>query len=282
MAVFDCFSFFGSNPELDLLDLRLHELSDVVNYFVLVEATLTHSGMGKPLYYEQNKQRFKLFESQIIHIVVEDMPQTPAEIQAAITPQDRRWLDTGYQLGDDWVRERYQRNQIMRGLVDADPEDVIVIEDADEFVKPELLECIESEMVDGSNAIGQELRTYYLNWRCINMPWWGTKILRKKFISNPSEDRFHTPANKYFHNCGYHFGYLGGAEAIREKIQAFAHQEFMTPEVFRNIQCHLDNMTDALGRLYKYELIELNESNTPVYILQHPEIFGEYIYGHNH
>ena len=35
---------------------------------------------------------------------------------AAISQQDRVWLATGYQIGDNWVRERFQRNQIMRGL----------------------------------------------------------------------------------------------------------------------------------------------------------------------
>ena len=40
------FSFFN---ELDLLELRLHELNKVVDYFVLVEATLTHSGWNKPI-----------------------------------------------------------------------------------------------------------------------------------------------------------------------------------------------------------------------------------------
>ena len=73
------------------------------------------------------------------------MPNTHEEIQAAITPQDRLWLATGYQLGDNWVRERFQRNQIMRGLTCC-PDDIIIIEDADEMVRPEIMANIEETM----------------------------------------------------------------------------------------------------------------------------------------
>ena len=39
--VYDCFSFYN---ELDLLEIRLNVLKDVVDRFVLVEATQTHTG----------------------------------------------------------------------------------------------------------------------------------------------------------------------------------------------------------------------------------------------
>ena len=102
--VFDCFPFFN---ELELLEIRLRELSDVVDKFVLVEATKTHSGLDKPLYYLQHRSRFLDYFDKIIHIVVKDMPMTPAEVQASISVQDRKWLDTGYQMGDNWCRERF-------------------------------------------------------------------------------------------------------------------------------------------------------------------------------
>ena len=45
--IFDCFSFFN---ELELLEIRLNILNDVVDKFVVVEGTLTHTGKPKPLY----------------------------------------------------------------------------------------------------------------------------------------------------------------------------------------------------------------------------------------
>ena len=272
--IYDCFSFCN---ELDLLDLKLHELKNVVDYFVLVEATLTHSGLPKPLYYATNKDRFSDFWNRIIHIVVTDMPVGYDEIEAAITPQDRKWLANGYQLGDDWVRERYQRNQIMQGLSQCNPDDIIIIEDADEIVKPMVLENIENIIVDGSNAVGQTLNTYYMNWECINMDWWGSKILRYKFVTNPSEHRFHTPASKYIYNGGWHFGFLGGADAIKEKIRFYAHQEFMIDEVMDNVETHLRSLEDALGRQYRYKIIPIDD-RMPQYVLRNPDKFSKYMY----
>ena len=46
MKIIDCFIFYN---ELDLLFYRLSVLNNVVDYFVLVEATKTHAGNDKIL-----------------------------------------------------------------------------------------------------------------------------------------------------------------------------------------------------------------------------------------
>jgi hypothetical protein len=106
--VYDCFSFFN---ELDVLEIRLNELDKYVDYFVLVEMTVTHKGDPKPLYFEQNKKRFDKFLHKIIHIVVADYPQ----------------------VNDPWIREHYQRNCIERGLNNCNNNDIIIISDVDEI-----------------------------------------------------------------------------------------------------------------------------------------------------
>ena len=65
--IYDCFPFFN---ELDLLEIRLNELSGVVDRFVLSEAELTHNGDRKPLYFNEHKDRFAKFADKIIHIIV--------------------------------------------------------------------------------------------------------------------------------------------------------------------------------------------------------------------
>lgn len=56
--VYDCFPFFN---ELDVLEIRLNVLDEVVDKFVIVEMSKTHTGRDKPFYFEQNKERFKKF-----------------------------------------------------------------------------------------------------------------------------------------------------------------------------------------------------------------------------
>ena len=53
--VYDCFPF---NDEFDLLELRLMELYDIVDVFVLCEAPWTFLNTPKPLHYQANSARF--------------------------------------------------------------------------------------------------------------------------------------------------------------------------------------------------------------------------------
>jgi hypothetical protein len=106
--IYDCFTFFN---ELELLELRLHELSGVVDKFVLVEATRTHSNQPKALVYQENRARFQEFHDKIIHVVVDDMPNAK----------------------NAWALENFQRECIARGLVSCRPDDLVLVSDLDEI-----------------------------------------------------------------------------------------------------------------------------------------------------
>ena len=47
MKIYDCFLFFN---ELDLLEIRLNELDEVVDYFVIVEGESTFQSKPKELF----------------------------------------------------------------------------------------------------------------------------------------------------------------------------------------------------------------------------------------
>ena len=94
-----------------MLDIRLRELDTVVDRFVLVEATRTHSNRPKPLYYAENRARYAAFADKIIHVVVEDTPDTT----------------------NAWAIERFQRDCILRGLHNCRPDDIILMSDVDEI-----------------------------------------------------------------------------------------------------------------------------------------------------
>lgn len=280
--LFDVFPFYN---ELALLELRLRELWDVVDAFWIAEAPVTHSGKKKPLFFKENRQYFKAYWSKIRYLCVDDMPVTKKEIAAAITDRDRTWMESGYQVEDSWVRERFQRNALKEAVLGtyifprATSDDIIIIEDADEFVRPDVLRLMDSTMSEGVNAIGQTLHTFYLNWKCVNMPWWGSKVIRVKDIGDQtfSEIRFHTPATKYYYDSGWHISYLGGEAAIQEKLGAFAHTEFDTPKVLDNVGNLLRDKKDALGRQYQYQIVPIDETY-PKTIQENPEMFAQYMY----
>jgi len=91
MKIIDCFTFYN---ELKMLEFRLAELNDDVDYFVLVESTFTHTGNKKDLFFEKNKNLYSKYLHKIIHIIVDDMPNTE----------------------NAWDNEKYQRKCINRGI----------------------------------------------------------------------------------------------------------------------------------------------------------------------
>ena len=132
--IYDCFTFFN---EFDLLELRLHELNDVVDFFVLSEATKTFTGLDKPLYFEENKTQFAEFLPKIKHVIVEP-PET----------------------NDPWIRERFQRDEMFKTL-DCQSNDVIMLSDVDEIISAEAVKQYKPEM--GIRVLIMKMYYYFLN-----------------------------------------------------------------------------------------------------------------------
>ena len=121
MKVIDVFPFFN---ELDILEIRLNALDPYVDYFILSEATKTFSGLDKPLYYQENKERFAKFEDKIIHNIVED--NTDPNLHP-------------------YERDIFQKNSIKEIVMEkASDDDAIIWSDVDEVPNPEAIEEIDS------------------------------------------------------------------------------------------------------------------------------------------
>ena len=202
--VYDCFPFFN---ELELLEIRLNELNDVVDYFVIAEANVTHSGKPKPFNFENNKERFEKFLTKIIYIKVEDMP-----------------VDS-----DAWTKERHQRDALTKGLTNCTDDDTLIISDADEIPSPDFIKNYSIDQ--GPKWLKQSLYYYYLNYR-LPEDWNQAKIIPYKEFKNG-----YTPCKVRYadfpmaDNAGWHFSYLGGTDRVIEKIESFAHQEYNTESI---------------------------------------------------
>lgn len=234
--IYDCFTFFN---ELDILEIRLNELDSVVDKFVLVEATTTHTGLPKPLYFANNKARFAKFLDKIIHVVV----NLPKE-------------------GDTWVRERAQRDLIAPILKERClPGDIIMVSDADEIPRMETVRDYRHH--HGPKQFLQQLYYYSLNNRCVNDSlWnWGKIMPYGDYVHNnmtPCAVRYteFPPLEK----GGWHFSFIGNVEFIKKKISSWAHAEFNTPEINNNsnIEGAIKNGKDVFGRHLKFEKVAID------------------------
>lgn len=211
MKVVDCFIFYN---ELDLLAYRLNLLNDIVDYFVIVEATHTFVGKEKPLFFNENKHLFENFTNKIIHIIVNDFPG--------------KYPDVNF---DVWKNEKCQRNAISRGInciKDLQQSDVIIISDLDEIPDPHTLDKIKKgNIIIDINILEMDMYYYNLNTR-FDSKWNSCKIIsyeKYKTININCDDIRFINCSK-ISNGGWHLSYFGDKYFIQNKLQNFSHQEF--------------------------------------------------------
>lgn len=278
MRVFDCFPFFN---ELELLEIRLHELNDIVDQFVLVEATRTHQKKEKPLVYSENSHLFRDFSHKIRHVIVDRYPG----------------FFTRFRPVKNWDYERHQREMIIQGLGDITDEDRIIISDVDEIPSEK---AVKSGLKQNKPVVfEQRFYSYYLNNLCTYFDtggntfiaqktrddtgfWHGSVMVsgkglreikslnRVRKLRDYDDKRVHVEKDG-----GWHFTSVGDVERIITKIESYAHAEANTSEVK-----DADRIRKAIAEgcsIYpdnesRFRLIELTD-NLPVYIAENPDKF---------
>ncbi len=201
--IYDCFLFCH---ELELLEIRFRELSEIVDKFVIVESSITISGLPKILYFQAYKERFAEYLSQIVHLVV------PADAMNA--------------CHDSWARERLSRNWMKNGLSDVLDSDTVLVSDVDEIPSADALS--RHKPTHGVTAFEQVMSYYYMNLTCGF--WNGTKAVSgaywKRLDSDGQRIRYEVVA-EVIKDGGWHFSFYGGEEHIKEKLASYSHQELI-------------------------------------------------------
>lgn len=256
MKVIDCFPFFD---ELDLLEIRLNELKDVVDVFVLTESSKTFSGNEKPLFFGNNRERFKDFN--IVSTVYCD------EISCHPMERERRQKQSNLDYAYDNIFE---------------PGDIIIQGDCDEIPKALILEQIIKEEDWQSYGLILTLFYYYMNCRRIG----GVKrILKDNQLLRPTKRMTYnvkqdSKTDKHIYHAGWHFSFLGD---VQSKIKAWGHSvEYDKPPY--NTKEHIEKCKE-LGvdvfmrkgrRQADFEFVD-DISYLPEYVLNNLPRFEKYI-----
>ena len=259
MKVYDCFTFFN---ELELLDLRLKELNDVVDKFVIVEASLTHTGNPKEFILEQNKDIYASYADKIIHVKVEDLPDY-----------------NNYE--GIWEPENFQRNCIMRGLNNADQGDAIIVSDIDEIPRSEE---ISTAVAHSKNwywlGFEQELFYYYVNCKQAQL-WRGPVMARLGDFPDPQTLRDNRGNVPFASNAGWHYSFMGGADRIITKVNNIAESSLIIDKIGakEEIEEKMKTQTDLWGRqeaFTKKQIVPLDKNspkNIEWFIEKYPEFY---------
>lgn len=253
IKIYDCFLF---KDEFAMLDFHLTEVGEYVDYFVLVESAHTFKGDKKPMWFkEHGRKRLgkNPYFSKIRHIMVEN----------EVDP-------------NPWENEKYQRDQISRGLYDADDKDVIILVDVDEIPNRDILKELKKK--NNNNSMRDDtiytlpMDFYYYDiYHKQSSTWRFPKIM--KFSATRSMDMNNirgTYYDDYPNNPlgGWHLSYFMSPEEISRKINDFSHQEYNSkeytdPELIRN---KILGSRDLFGNADMIP-VDPKEQSLPKYIL---------------
>lgn len=233
MKIYDCFTFFN---ELEILELRLASLYDVVDRFVIVEADKTHANEPKPFNFYEHFRDYEKYLPKIDYIM-----------DTSVVP---------YKGAGDWSIENNQRNNIMKGLSSAAPDDLIMISDVDEIPNPAIIKTIRESFTDKNKYVDiiafydttpytknklvpfhcgmmiatflnlspvgcqQQFHSYYFDWVCRELPWSGTVIGKFKHMTSPQAFRNVREVLPRITNGGWHFSNMGGIEKFLQKVRS--------------------------------------------------------------
>lgn len=271
--IYDCVPFFN---ELDILKLRMQILAPHVDRFVLEEATVTFSGEPKEMIFAKNREMFAEYADKIIYVAVEDSPME------GVTTHER---------------DKFQKNQLIRGLSGCGPEDIIIFSDVDEIPNPETLVRLIEQFEPGKiYHLAQRMFYCFLNMEEVSgkllsitgefpgverKQWLGTKVcsfseLPEEGIVNLREVSPEDPRSVRVADGGWHFGYMGGdgerdvAKRIGVKVKAAAHQEYNSKRYLNEAVDRLLCGEDIFDRDARFVRVPVDDS-FPAYLRAHRE-----------
>jgi beta-1,4-mannosyl-glycoprotein beta-1,4-N-acetylglucosaminyltransferase len=212
--VYDCFMYHN---ETDMAELRIKELQHAVNYHVVCEARETHSGMPKELNFDAVYKRLPAYlQAKIIYVVVDQ-------------------LSDGTR--DSWKREAYHRSCIERGLVNAQPDDLVIVGDCDEIVSPDVIPLIKDKA-----GITMDLYYYDVNHKV--REFWGIGATRWGVYQDINGIRTNAMGGEQLVG-GWHLSYFGDTSFIMDKLSSFMHHDMASAQ---GINADMITYAKATGR----------------------------------
>lgn len=295
MKIYDCFMYFDEEV---VVDVRLHTLNEFVDYFVIVESRFTHKGTQRELRF--NHKKFEKFKDKIIYIIDEEIYSETEQIG----PEDSEGEKSRKSIFNAAYRENGQRNLIVRGLEEANNEDLILISDVDEI--PKLSGLNFKNINEKIILFKQDMFYYKFNLQLPDLIWTGTKACKKKNLISPQwlrniKDRKYSffridtffsktkfTSIKIINDGGWHFSNIKTPKEIEFKLRSYLHhREFdVNPLSIDQIEeiiikkqaiydLKVDKTVNKIGNgniLKKFELSKL-----PEYILTNQNKFSEWM-----
>ena len=196
------------NGEFTLLEIKLNEMHDWVDAFVIYESPKTYTGRPKPLHFAEHRQRFARFADKIVHVVLDETPPYASEA---------------------WARELCQRGAIARALAPlVGPDDLIMMSDTDEVLDHRMVQPWEGLYA----CLGLRTFCWFLNLRLIEPVKQGAKscLIKARYAlgAGTAATRLGLGAlaGDIVPDAGWHFTSVLTAEDLKIKLDSYSHEDW--------------------------------------------------------
>lgn len=206
--IYDCFLY---NGEKELLHIRCLELAALNPKHILIESPFTFTGKEKPLHFQKHQKEFSKYN--IDYYIFDEMPND----------------------GNPWHNEIAMRNYIGKVLQFYTPNDndVVIVSDVDEVPRYQAVEYYKPSFGLCSLQMGQFY--YYLNCKDNSVYWDRARICNYAYIKDKTIDEVRNSGYPLqLIDAGWHWSWLGGIKAIKNKLNAFSHQELNNPNLHKD------------------------------------------------
>tara|TARA_B100000767_G_scaffold260891_1_gene271952 strand:+ start:273 stop:1157 length:885 start_codon:yes stop_codon:yes gene_type:complete len=229
MNIYDCTTYYS---EKMMLDLRFNILNDDVYKFIVIESCFSHSGKKKKFNFDINN--YPKFKDKIIYLQIHNEPPN-------LYKNNELLKNPNYKRLNSIKRIEQSYDYMMKGILDAQDEDLIMISDNDEIPN------LNSNNFKNSNKnfiIFKQLLFYYkFNLFHELMPWFGSKACKKKSLTSFSNLRnlknkrypfwrldtyssnIKETSVEIIEDGGWHFTNLKTAEDLYVKMKNFGHHD---------------------------------------------------------
>jgi beta-1,4-mannosyl-glycoprotein beta-1,4-N-acetylglucosaminyltransferase len=228
--IIDAFLFYN---ELDMLEFRLTELNEHVDYFIVLESSFDFNGNKKESVFNSNRERFDFWKEKIIHI---DCPELTSGIIEK-TKKGYRPFSTeveNYEINKDNIvfYMTLKLNDLLNSF-NIDFEDIVMVSDVDEIPDFNNLDSLLDLLVFDSVFLRQ--KRFFWTTKYVDKDLsYGTSIHQyTKILQNPLmlSGYYKTKSSKQFSNqtsidSGWHFSHFEDIGKLHEKLELINSQSY--------------------------------------------------------
>lgn len=276
------------NEEL-LLKLKLKIIYPYIDRIIFSESNITHQGNPKSFNFDHiiNEKWTKEFENPA-KIIIQKVYDSPLDYTNLKTdPNKDEWYNRvicKLNSQTHWPKDQknygldsYQKEILLRplGLLNPEPDDIIIFTDLDEFIKPEVLVWLrENFNPDKIYRFDCKLFFYRFNLQIVSEKWQSPLAMSyEKFLNNSiCTMRNFSPA-EIIEDAGWHFSYLGNTDTIRTKLESFGEASLNQQRIKDNlpnvIEYALKYNRDLFGRYMEFRILPFTTENFPLYLVEH-------------